>query len=73
MIAIDSTMVTSPSWIAGMKPAGLTARNSGSFSAASRSTCRSAVGKAHLLQQPDDPDRSRGLSAPNGNHAPALS
>src|SRR6185295_3898253 len=32
MIAIDSTIVTSPSWIAGMKPPGLIARNSGSFS-----------------------------------------
>ena len=42
MIAIDSTMVTSPSGIAGMKPAGLMARNSGSFSTpASRSTGRS--------------------------------
>ncbi len=39
MIAIDSTMLTSPSWSAGMKPAGLTARNSGSFSTpADRST-----------------------------------
>jgi hypothetical protein len=41
MIAIDSTMITSPSWMAGMKPAGLTARNSGSFSTpASKSTGR---------------------------------
>ena len=39
MIAMDLTMVTSPSWIAGMKPLGLIARNSVSFSTpASRST-----------------------------------
>ena len=39
MIAIDSTIVTSPSRMAGMKPAGLMARNSASFSTpASRST-----------------------------------
>ena len=39
MIAIDSTIVTSPSWIAGMNPAGLMARNSASPSTpASRST-----------------------------------
>jgi hypothetical protein len=30
MIATDSTIVTPPSWIAGMNPAGLTARNSAS-------------------------------------------
>jgi hypothetical protein len=42
MIAIDSTMVTSPSRIAGMNPPGLMAMNSGSFSApAIRSTGRS--------------------------------
>ncbi|HEY4113901.1 MAG TPA: hypothetical protein VGM17_07545 [Rhizomicrobium sp.] len=46
MIAIDSTMVASPSTIAGMKPPGLMARNSGSFSApASRSTERSLYGR----------------------------
>ena len=45
MIAIDSTMVTSPSWIAGMNPAGLIARNSASFSTpASRSTSLSRYG-----------------------------
>src|SRR5437879_1566718 len=39
MIATDSTIVTSPSRIAGMNPAGLMARNSASFSTpASRST-----------------------------------
>ena len=33
MMAIDSTMATSPSWIAGMNPPGLMAMNSASFSA----------------------------------------
>src|SRR5262245_59464407 len=45
MIAIDSTIVTSPSWIAGMNPAGLMARYSASFSTpASRSTVVSRYG-----------------------------
>src|SRR5262245_34418003 len=58
MIAIDSTIVASPSWIAGMNPAGLMARNSGSFSTpASRSTGRSRYGSpisssSHTTRKP---------------------
>ncbi len=67
MIAIDSTIVTSPSWIAGMKPPGLTARNCGSFSTPANRVHRpQPIREPHLLQQPDDPKTA--TFAEDGDH-----
>ena len=67
MIAIDSTIVTSPSRSAGMNPAGIDGEKLRVVLDTSQQVHRpQAVGKSHFLEQPDDAETP--AFAENGNH-----